>query len=64
MLASIDAAIDRALEPVPEEEHQETAGRNEGWGSGGVGSSDSESDEGPKIEPIVRKVSFFSKNLL
>ena len=59
MLANIDAAIDRALEPVPEDEQQESAGRNDGWDFGGASSSDSESDEGPKTEPIVEKVSFF-----
>ena len=60
ILANLDAAIDRALESVVEEQ-QETAGPNEGWHSPAVGSSDSESDDGPKIEPIGQKVSFFEK---
>ena len=34
------------------------AGSNEGWDYPGSGSPDSESNDGPKIESIVKKVSF------
>ena len=61
ILANIDAAIDRALDSVVEEEEHEGAGPNEGWDCDGGESSDSESDDGPKIERIVKKVSFFEK---